>query len=580
MKNNNVKTLLVAVVTLALGLLLGKLLFSETNAPVSGMATETNKTWTCSMHPHVLQPEPGDCPICGMELVPLTESTASTGLEVKMSPTAMQLASVRTAKVGGASNNKQVHLNGKIYTNESKVFTQTSHIKGRIEQININFTGEKVTKGQVIAKIYSPELVTAQEELFEAYKLKDTYPELLEATKSKLRNWKLTNAQINSILKSQAPQLSFPILADITGVVTDKKINLGDHIMEGGALYEIADLSTVWVLFDVYESNLQWVKEGESIEFEVQAYPGEKFSGSVVFIDPVIDPATRVARARIEMDNKNGKFKPEMLVSGNLTSSAIGESVLSVPKTAVMWTGERSVVYIKRTHQTGVAFQMRQVVLGADLGEAYAIVSGLEKGEEIAVQGTFSIDAAAQLAGKPSMMNPEGTGVAIGHDHGTAKKEMATPKRLPVAAPVKTKLASAMAAYVILKEQLVEGNSERSNQAVDALEQAIGNIKETDFELAVQPFWKEHSKTTYSALKQMKSSKDLETKRTHFMDLSKEIIEMAQVLGPFDSNLYIQYCPMANNNLGASWLSDQDDIRNPYFGDMMLNCGEVTLVIK
>jgi Cu(I)/Ag(I) efflux system membrane fusion protein len=172
-------------------------------------------------------------------------------------------------------------------------------------------------------------------------------------------------------------------------------------------LFEIADLSKVWVMFDAYESDLQFLHVGEKISFSLQALPGIDFNGTIVFIDPVIDPVTRVAKVRVETGNQSGKLKPEMFATG-IASSILNEyrNNLIIPKSAVLWTGKRSVVYVKQTGTEEPVFKIREIELGPMLGESYVIINGLAEGEEIVTSGTFSVDAASQLEGKPSMMNP------------------------------------------------------------------------------------------------------------------------------------------------------------------------------
>lgn len=370
---------------------------------------EVNEMYTCAMHPQIRKNEPGNCPICGMELIPVKSGTSQDNpAAIEMSPSAMKLAEIQTQVVSVTKPTKELRLNGKVQPDERYVFSQTSHIGGRIEKLLISYTGEFVRKGQVIAYVYSPELVTAQEELIEAYKIREHQPELYEASRAKLKNWKLSDAQIDGILNSGKVTEEFPIHSDISGVVVLKRVNVGDHIMQGHSLYEVADLSQVWVMMDVYEKDLPWVKVGDQVHFTIQSLPGEQFMGKISFIDPVIHPKTRVARARIEVLNHDERLKPEMFVSGIIKSKLNHESeAIVVPKSAVMWTGKRSVVYVKVKNTTGVQFVLRQVVVGPELGEDYVILNGLESGEEIAVHGTFAIDAAAQLAGKPSMMSPE-----------------------------------------------------------------------------------------------------------------------------------------------------------------------------
>ncbi|MDZ7634248.1 MAG: efflux RND transporter periplasmic adaptor subunit [Bacteroidales bacterium] len=165
----------------------------------------------------------------------------------------------------------------------------------------------------------------------------------------------------------------------------------------------------LWVLFDAYESDPQFLRKGEKLTFTLEALPGERYSGTIAFIDPVIDPVTRVAKVRVEAGNQSGRLKPEMFVTG-IVSTTLHEfnNNLVIPKSAVLWTGKRSIVYVKQAEGDEPVFKMREIELGPMLGDSYIVASGLSEGEEIVTNGTFSVDAAAQLAGKPSMMNPVG----------------------------------------------------------------------------------------------------------------------------------------------------------------------------
>jgi Cu(I)/Ag(I) efflux system membrane fusion protein len=402
-------------ISLIIGLFLGWMLFHhpEKNNIHPGQVSETAKStiWTCSMHPQIRMNEPGKCPICGMDLIPLVQSsTASPDSEaIQLSKDAAQLANVMTTVVTKNKPVKEVRLFGKVQADERLFQSQTSHVPGRIERLNINFTGESVVKGQLLAEIYSPELVTAQQELLETAKTKQLQPELYEASREKLRLWKLTDDQISKIERSGVIQNNFDVLSNTSGTVTARRVNSGDHVSEGTVLFDIADLSKVWIMFDAYESDLQFLHLGEKLTFTLQALPGINFTGSIIFIDPVIDPVTRVAKVRVETGNKSGILKPEMFATG-IVSSALSEyrENVVVPQSAVLWTGKRSVVYVKEPGSSEPVFKIREVELGPMLGDSYVIVSGLSEGEEIVTNGTFSIDAAAQLEGKPSMMNPKG----------------------------------------------------------------------------------------------------------------------------------------------------------------------------
>jgi Cu(I)/Ag(I) efflux system membrane fusion protein len=397
------------------GIFIGWLFFhsSRKSEKKSDQLSETVKTtiWTCAMHPQIRMSEPGKCPICGMDLIPLVQNsiTSIDPAAVHLSKEASELANVLTSVATKQKPVKEVRLYGKIQADERLFQSQTAHVPGRIERLSVNFTGETVVKGQVLAEIYSPELITAQQELLETVKTKQLQPELYEASKEKLLQWKLTDNQIAAIENSGVIRNNFEVVSNTSGTVTARRVNTGDHVSQGTVLFEIADLSNVWVMFDAYESDLQFLRKGEKISFTLQALPGIDYTGKIIFIDPVIDPVTRVAKVRVETGNQSGKLKPEMFATG-IVSSTLAEfsNNVVIPKSAVLWTGKRSVVYVKQPDSEEPVFKIREVELGPMLGESYVIMNGLSEGEEIVTSGTFSVDAAAQLEGKPSMMNPAG----------------------------------------------------------------------------------------------------------------------------------------------------------------------------
>jgi len=408
----------------ATGLFLGWLFF---HAPAKHEESHNHsaeeakpEVWTCSMHPQIRMDKPGKCPICGMDLIPLSSVgvSASDSTAVHFTKEAAQLANVQTSVVSAQNPEKELRLYGKVQADERLLQNQVAHISGRVEKLLVNFTGEPVRKGQKLAVIYSPELVTAQQELFEAARTKQSQPEIYEAAKEKLRQWKLSDAQISTIENSHNIQSNIDIEATTSGVVTARRVNTGDYVSAGTVLYEVSDLSRVWVLFDAYESDLPFLKQGDKLSFTIQALPGNSFEGTIRFIDPVIDPVNRVAKIRVEIGNPGGKLKPEMFATGIVKSNmAEYKGKLVIPASAVLWTGKRSIVYVKQAGDEPI-FHLRKIELGPKLGESFVVLNGLTDGEEIATQGAFSIDAAAQLEGKPSMMNQEGGAVSTGHNHG------------------------------------------------------------------------------------------------------------------------------------------------------------------
>lgn len=599
---------MIIIVTLLAGLFLGWLFFSDSDddhVEEALMESEVAEEiiWTCSMHPQIRQEEPGDCPICGMDLIPLDQEDDdhADARVVSMSPTAMQLANVRTARAGSMDAVKSLRLNGKVQPDERLVFSQSSHVPGRIEQLGVNFTGEFVNKGQTLARVYSPDLVTAQKELFEAEKMKEVQPGLFRAAKEKLRNWNLGEEQINEILEDGEPRENFAISADVSGYVTRKFINLGDYIQRGEAIYEITDLSKVWVLFDIYESDMPWVKKGDKVSFSVASLPGESFESSISFIDPVIDPETRIAKARIEVPNRNLQLKPEMFASG-IVQAKLPESsnALIIPKSSVMWTGERSVVYVRTSTDQGVSFIMREVVLGSALGDGYIVKSGLSEEEEIAVHGTFSIDAAAQLAGKPSMMNPsfaeasegrpEGGEVMTGHSHGDhiardtemADMDMEAEPDEDYDAPVefKEQLTDVYQQYLIMKNHFVETAPGKVREAAGDVQESLNDIDMSLLAGAAHEKYMKHANELKTTIGAIAASSDIDQQRREFSRFNEHFSEIIRSFGLAGETAYYQYCPMANQDKGAYWFSETNEIRNPYFGDEMLMCGETRDTIK
>lgn len=409
--------IVIAIAFLSIGLLVGKFVFQKNNTSSNSEIhadhqhagkAEAPTIWTCAMHPQIQQPEPGDCPICGMELVPLeTEMDGSAGPHVlKMSEEAIRIADVHTTILAKGKGEMKLTLQGKIRKDETRLSAQTSHMIGRIEKLYVNFTGQEITKGQRIASVYSPELVTAQEELLEAKKYAHQNPALLKAARNKLKRWKLSELQIAAIETQGAVQTVVDILSDYSGVVTDLKVAIGDYTKDGQVFMEVVDLNRVWVVFDVYEKDVNWIKTGDEIEFTVQSVPGKTFNGKVTFVDPVLNTSTRAVEVRVEVANQSQLLKPGMFVTGNLEAKMEHGDILQIPKTAVLWTGKTAVVYVKDSAQTKPTFHYREIELGHAAGDFYVVENGLEPGEEIVTNGVFKIDAAAQLQGKQSMMNP------------------------------------------------------------------------------------------------------------------------------------------------------------------------------
>jgi len=373
------------------------------------------------MHPQIRKNAPGQCPICGMDLIPLDNNDKTENAdenEVQITESAMKLAEIETYTVKKGIPEKTIHLLEKVQPDERNVAALTARFGGRIEKLYVNFKGQYVKKGKKLASIYSPELHTSQQELLNAVKYKNENFPFYKAIRNKLKLWELTDKQIDAIEQSDEPSIYFDILSSISGTVTRKDVAIGDYVKEGDALFEVINLHKVWVLFDIYETDIPWIKMWDTIKFSIPSLPGKKFTRKISFIDPFIDQKERVAKARVEVLNPKLILKPGMFANGVLKSKLTGnnEKIL-IPKTSILWTGEQAIVYVKVPNREKPSFIYRQITLGPEMENFYVVLDGLHEGEEIATYGVFKIDASAQLLGKKSMMNPKSGKVSTGHKH-------------------------------------------------------------------------------------------------------------------------------------------------------------------
>ena len=563
--NNTVRFLLI----LALGMFLGWLIFQLSSAGQEHQADELSEestTYTCSMHPQIRQGEPGQCPICGMDLIPATRSSNEEGSSpfvYTMSQNAVALANIQTQKVTSLTTEHEIQLSGKVALNEQKVAVITANYAGRIENLYVDFTGQTVQTGQKLATIYSPELVTAQMELIQASKFREMNSKLYEAAREKLRLWKITESQIDEIVKGEVVITEFEVIADRSGVVISREVSRGDYVNKGNVLFEIADFSNVWILFDAYESDLPFLNKGQQLSFTTPSLPGREFNSLVSFIDPMINPKTRTVAVRAEVPNPGLLLKPEMFVNGKIAARSHGKGeLLSIPNTSILWTGKRSIVYIKIPNVEFPTYEMREITLGPAMGDYYQIKSGLSEGEEIVTNGVFAVDAASQLSGNYSMMNR-----AINYS-------------FPVPDKFSSQLNELLNQYFQLNNSLVQSDFETSKSNISQFEAVFKRVETELPEEEAEKTWSKQHTQLESQIQLLMGAKDLEEQRKLFSELSNQLLEIIEAFRIGDETVYWAYCPMALNNEGAHWLSKAEEINNPYFGDRMLRCGEIIRTIR
>jgi len=628
----NKKSLLITVgsviAALAIGIMLGRLGKSESAAHDPSGQAETGRDqakepslWTCSMHPQIQQSEPGDCPICGMDLISLkNESGADEGPRtMSMSESSRALADIQTSPVLKDYPEAEIRLVGKLDYDETLEKSLTARFPARIEELFVNFKGIRVAKGDHLASVYSPELLSAQRELLTAYRA-DPDSSITSAAREKLRLWDLLPEQIDAIIESGKAKDNFVLKAPIGGVVAAKHVKEGDYLKTGEPLFKIVDLSRLWAYLDAYESDLPWLRYGQEVIFSVEALPGKTFHGQIVFIEPEVNRKTRTVPIRVNVDNPNGKLKPGMFVRGTVASRLAEDgkvyapemagkwispmhpeivkdgpgscdvcgmdlvpaeelgyvdngtepAPLTVPTSAVLRTGKRAVVYVEKPDTERPTYEGREIVLGPRAGDYFLVAAGLEAGERVVTNGAFKIDSALQIQAKPSMMNPEGGGSAPGHNHGAetpVSSEQADPSKqdgmvmLEISETVAPPL---MPPYLAMQSALANDDLEAAKAQAKAMMETTG-----------------HSGTLPELLHDMLAAETLDDfRKPHFETLSNAMIAAARAHPEsFDTELIVMHCPMVYENRGADWLQASEPLQNPYFGSMMLKCGEIKTTI-
>lgn len=539
----------------------------------NGENEKAEEIWTCSMHPQIRQSEPGVCPICEMDLIPLANTDDLIDpTTLRMSTAAMKLAQIETTTIGASTGNaksSKIKVDGTVELDESSLKSQSAHIPGRLETMLINYEGMYVKEGQKIGSLYSTELLAASQELITAVQFEDQVTGLQEASIQKLKNWKITEAQIASILESGEPVATIDLYADHSGFVTKKIKNQGDYLGAGQAIYQVGSTGRLWLNFSVFESDLSHVSRGQTINFQTPSYPGRSFNATISFIDPLLNPKSRTATIRAEIKNSGNLLKPGMLLKGWIDFSKGISETLQVPRTSVLWTGRKSVVYVKLPDMQVPTFQYRNITIDdQNTGDYITVLDGLSSGEEIVTHGAFAIDAAAQLNNKSSMIN----GMIS-----TAGTRNDLPDYRDVApSDFVDQILNIVHSYLELKTGLVNNDVTKSSAAAKNMQEHIDNVDMHLLEGSPHQFWMDKVQALRSHTINLAQSSEIESQRKQFEYISEQMIEIVKVFGVGSEKLYVQHCPMAFENQGADWISDISQIRNPYFGDAMLTCGIVT----
>jgi Cu(I)/Ag(I) efflux system membrane fusion protein len=569
-------------------------LISGSSGEYSEEIAETGEVemWTCSMHPQIRQPEPGLCPICGMDLIPVEQEHSDHELgpaELELSSTARKLADIQTTMVERKWIPHQVRLYGKVAVDETRYKTITAWVGGRITELYVDYTGVTVKKGQPLLQLYSPDLYVAQKEYLQAVQSASNAYLHRESISKKLLFYGLTKEQVDSLEKSGQADPYTIIRAPIGGVVLKKKALNGEYVQTGTVLYEIADLSRVWVYLNVYETDLPFLERGQGVSFQLKAFPGKQFYGKIDFIDPVLDPQSRTIKVRVTAANNDLKLKPGLLVTATvfIKKRPREENPLVIPASAALLTGERAVVYVADASKEGV-FAGREVVLGERLNDHFIVARGLTSGERVVTNGAFKIDSEMQIRAKKSMMNPQGDGGMASHAHAemasTEQPQHGDGETLTGHAQMKEKqsvqkermpenfykqLEPVIGHYYTVQQALSQDDGEKGAEAAENLKIAIAAM-DADYGHG----WAEIYGKLGRSAEALAVTENINEERKAFERLSDTLIQIVSAYGiPEDMVVEQYHCPMAFDDKGADWLSNRGKVENPYYGSQMFRCG-------
>ena len=512
---------------------------------------EQSVTYTCSMHPQITQDAPGSCPICGMALIEKDQNISATDPStLSFTEEALSLMKVETFTVGkSAGSSTPKELSGSIQIDETKRFDQTTKYSGRIERLFVHSEGEVIRKGQKIAEIFSPEIYKTQKELLIAARSKNNQPQYYHAVREKLRIMKFSDQWIDALESRGEAEAYFDLVAETGGTLIDLAISEGDAVKKGQLLYTTADLSAVWAQLDGYENDLESISVGQRVLLKSPNLSTFTSEGTISFIDKVLNEKTRTYNIRVEVSNDSGVLKPGMFVQATLEPRE--SNGLQIPARAVLWTGRRSLVYVQNASSS---FELREVEIDQEDTEYYKVLSGLTEGESVVVSGAFQIDASAQLRGLQSMMSYQ---------------TEASESIAPITAQEDSMMSVLIQPYLTLKDELVRSDAKAASAAVTKMLSLLSDKK--------YAFSRSNLK---ALLGSFQKTDDIEEQREFFRLISNEMIQWASSTQSVSNKLYVQFCPMANNNKGAKWLSTEEQIRNPFYGDAMLTCGSIVEVIE
>lgn len=541
---------------------------------VQKTADEESSWYVCTMHPWVVQPGPGKCPICSMDLTPLDPDRFSG--EIAIDPVVLQNIGVRVKPVVVSSLEKKIRTVGTVTYDETRVVDVNLKVSGWVENIDVDFLGAEVRKGQPLLEIYAPDLYATQDEYILLWKNRNTpgNEQLLQAARNRLAFYDISDEQISALEKSGKAKKTMVIRAPANGVVIEKNVNAGVKVSPGSRLYRIADLRKVWVLATFYEHQLPFIKLNQHVEMSLPYEPGKKLEGKISYIYPFVDEKTREVQVRLEFANPGGLLKPGMFANVEVVSDlSRGERVLA-PREAVIDTGLRKVAFVSLGNGK---FEPRTVATGLEAGDGQIeILNGLAPGEQVVVSGQFLLDSESRIRESLAKMIKGNLATEkLPEAEFPASKEIVA---LPAGA--QEGLSGAIKAYLSMQDDLYNGSieklSEGANQFSAQLVKAVAQPPQNN-----PHFWHEREEiaTLQSHAKQLETAKDIQQIKIHFGYLGEAFNKLLRYTGipeSYKGEVIGVHCGMFEAAPeGGIWLQTPGNPRNPFFGSdsPMKSCG-------
>ncbi len=542
-------------------------------------ATAKEKVWTCSMHPQIKLPDRGKCPICGMDLIPLQEDQGGGDpmRQVVLSDRAKVLARIKTMVVQRGDTAIELRLLGRLEYDETGVRTITPWTGGRVDRLFVNNVGAKIKRGQVVASLYSPEIYAAQSDLLIARRqmkrllkavptARDTAEAALESSRQRLRLLGVPPEEVKAMGKQNEPSRNVAVFSVYSGTVVEQLVHEGAYVKAGTPMYRISNLSKIWAQLDAYEGDLPRVSVSQKVSLTVSSFPGERFEGTVAFVDPIVDPRTRTAQIRVEVPNDKGRLSPGMfadaIVHTPQQARADHKAPMVIPATAPLFTGQRSVVYVELPKRAEPTYEVREVVLGPRAGQLYPVMSGLKEGERVVVRGAFALDSDLQIRGGHSMMSREDD----------RDREARAPVRTD--ARFMQGLGAVVGAYLDLQKKLAADELESAKRAFAILALRVSAFK-PQTPRAARDLYRTIAAPLGAAAKRGAKASELAHARRAFHETSDLVVEALVRFGNPVETVKLASCPMALDGKGGKWLQTADKVENPYFGAQMFRCGDI-----